>query len=297
MKVPISTLLVLLILAPGSRVVADVMADATALVAAQRLPEAREPLEALIAAEPSNVAARVLLAQVYNGLGRRDQGIELLEPLVEAYPSDPRLLGEYAGQCMLRAGELGAGLRALRLARRGRDFMERAVALDPTEIAYREGLVDFYQQAPRVAGGSLAKARAHADAISRIDPVRGGAWLAAIYVREERFEEALAASDAALAARPDDYLALFALGRTVSESGQRLEDGERALRRCLEKVPTPSEPTRAAVFHRLGLIAERRGDAAAARAAFRSSLAQEPFFRLSIEGLKRVGDGGGGKGP
>jgi predicted Zn-dependent protease len=287
-------------LAWGGSLVADqapddataVLAAAEALIAAQRLPEAREPLEALVKREPANLDAALLLARVYDRMGRRDAGIALLEPRVKAHPDDPRVLGLCGGMCLLRAGELGAGFRALRLARRGRDLMERAVLLAPDDISYREGLVDFYRQAPGLAGGDMDKARDHADAIARIDPVRGAAWKASILIEEKNFPEALAACDAALAARPDDYVALFTLGRTVSECGLRLDDGERALRRCLAMTPKPSAPSHAGVWYRLGLIAERRGDLKAARAAHEESLKLEPSFNRPAEALARLEKGG-----
>jgi predicted Zn-dependent protease len=268
------------------------LAEARTLVATMRLPEAREPLEALLAREPHNLEATLLLAEVYHGIGRRDQGIQLLEPMVKAHPDDPRVLGTYAGQCMLRAEELGLGFRALRLARRGSETMERAVALSPADISYREGLVEFYRQAPGLAGGSLEKARRHADAIARIDPVRGAAWQASLLIQEKKFAEALDACDTALTARPDDYMALFTLGRAVSESGLRLADGEAALRRCLGRAPSASEPGHAAVWYRLGLIAERRGDPEAARAAHREALAREPSFKRAAEALERLEERG-----
>ncbi|MBC8009646.1 MAG: tetratricopeptide repeat protein, partial [Burkholderiales bacterium] len=259
-----------------------------ALIAAQRLPEAREPLEALVAREPANLEALLLLARVYDRMGRRDDGIALLEPVTKTHPDDPRVLGLCGGMSLLRAGELGVGFRALRLARRGRDLMERAVVLAPGDIAYREGLVDFYRQAPGMAGGDLEKARAHADAIARIDPVRGAVWRASILIDEEKYAEALAVCEAALAARPDDYVALFTLGKTVSESGLRLDDGERALRRCLAVVPAPSDPSHAGVWYRLGLISEHRGDLTAARAYHAEALKLEPFFNRPAEALERL---------
>ena len=264
------------------------LSEVRALLAAGRLPETLAPLEKLHAEHPVSVEVALLLARAYNGVGRRDQGIELLEPFVASHPDDPQVLGLYAGQCMLRAGELGTSFRALRLARRGSALMERAVTLAPQDIGYREGLVDFYRQAPAIAGGGLEKARAHADAIARIDPVRGAAWQASILMEEKRYADALAACDAALAARPDDYVALFTLGRTVSESGLRLADGEAALRRCLAMTPKPSEPSHAGVWYRIGLIAEKNGDFAAARSAYRASLEREPTFNRPAEGLKRI---------
>ncbi len=270
--------------APGETSLAEVQA----LFAAGRLPETIAPLEKMHADAPASVEVALLLARAYNGVGRRDQGIELLEPFVASHPDDPQVLGLYAGQCMLRAGELGTSFRALRLARRGSALMERAVALAPGDIGYREGLVDFYRQAPAIAGGGLEKARAHADAIARLDPVRGAAWQASILMEERRYDDALAACDAALAARPDDYVALFTLGRTVSECGLRLADGEAALRRCLAMTPKASEPSHAGVWYRLGLIAEKKGDVAAARQAYQASLEREPTFNRPAEGLKRL---------
>lgn len=271
---------------------ASVLDDARRLVEAQRLPEAREPLEQLLLGEPENLEAALLLARVYDRTGRRDETIELLEPFVARHPNNVRVIGLYAGACMLRAGELGVGFRAIRLARRGRELMERAVVLAPDDIAFREGLVDFYRQAPVLVGGSLAKAREHADAIARIDPVRGAAWQASILLQDKKYPEALAACDAALRARPDDYVALFTLGRAVSESGLRLADGEAALRRCLAVVPLPSEPSHAGVWYRLGRIAELQKNIPAARAAYAESLKLEPQFNRPAEALRRL-DGKG----
>ncbi|MCX6937607.1 MAG: tetratricopeptide repeat protein [Verrucomicrobia bacterium] len=265
-----------------------VLSEARRLVREQRLPEARVPLEQLLAAQPGLPEATLLLARVNDRTGRRDEALALLEPLSDRFPEDPRIIGLYGGICMLRAGELGLSLRAIRLARRGRELLEKAVALAPDEIAYREGLVDFYRQAPGLVGGDVAKARFHADAVARLDPVRGAAWQASILVQEKKFPEALAACDAALRVKPDDYIALFTLGRTVAESGLRLPDGEAALRRCFAVVPRPSEPSHAGVWYWLGLIAEKRRDPAAARAAYAKALEMEPSFNRPAEALRRL---------
>jgi len=269
---------------------ADTLAEARRLIANSRLPEAREPLADLLTREPANLDARILLADVLGRLHRREEALELLKPALKEHPANADLLGAYAGQCLLRAGELGTGFRALLLARRGRETMERAVLLAPANLSLREGLIEFYRQAPSLAGGDLDKARGHAAALTKLDPVRGAVWSASLLIEEKRYAEALAACDAALAARPDDYLALFILGRTVSESGLRLDDGEAALRRCLEHAPKTIEPDQSAVYYRLGMIAEKRGNRAAARAAYERALAAHPTFSGPAEALKRVNE-------
>ncbi|MEY4489516.1 MAG: hypothetical protein RIQ79_2024 [Verrucomicrobiota bacterium] len=277
-----------LLAAASSLPPSDTLASARQLIAASRLPEAREPLAAALAISPDNLELRVLLAEVLGRLHRRDEAIDLLKAALETRPEDASLLGAYGGQLLLRADELGSGLRALLLARRGRAAMEHAVTLAPRSISLREGLIQFYRKAPALAGGDREKARAHAAALAAIDPVRGAVWGASMLIDDERYPEALAACDTALAARPDDYVALFLLGRTVSESGLRLADGETALRRCLTLAPQPSEPSHADVNYRLGLIAEKRGDHPAARAAYNLALAESPTFTPAAEALQRV---------
>lgn len=267
-----------------------ILAEATSLIEAGRLPEARAPLEALVNREPERLEARLLLGRVYDGMRLREEAIRLLEPALKAYPDDGRVLSLYASQCLLRAGELGTSLRALRLARRGSEQMERAVLLAPENIAYREALIYFYRQAPALAGGSLAKAKKHALALAEIDPIRGGVEMSSIFIEEKRYPEALAASDAALAAGPDDYRALFTLGRTVSEAGIRLEDGDAALRRCLLATPTADQPSHAAVWFRLGRIAEQRLDFSAARAAYQTSLVLDPLYHRSADALRGLAE-------
>lgn len=276
----------------GSQPAPDGLAAARQLISASRLPEAREPLEAILRREPGNLEAALLLADVYHALRRREEAIDLLDPFLKKHPDNARLLASLGGECLMRAGELGPGLRALRLSRRGSELLERAVAIAPGDLDGRETLLQFYRQAPSIAGGSIEKALQQAEGIARLDPVRGAIWQSSILMQEKKFSEALAACETALAARPDDYVALFTLGRTVAESGLRLGDGEAALRRCLTRAPGPREPGHALVWFNLGLIAERRGDKPAARAAFEQALRLEPNFAPATLARERLGGAG-----
>ncbi|WP_052361158.1 tetratricopeptide repeat protein [Geminisphaera colitermitum] len=139
-----------------------------------------------------------------------------------------------------------------------------------------------------IAGGSRAKALAHAQAATRLDPLRGGLLEASIHADEKRFTEALALCDAALAAAPDNYLALYTLGRIAADSGLRPADGTAALLRCLTLKPTPAEPPHSAVYFRLGLIAEKQNHRDEARAHFATSLRLAPAYRPALDAARRV---------
>jgi Tfp pilus assembly protein PilF len=61
-------------------------------------------------------------------------------------------------------------LRKPFLAARVRDELELAVRFNPSSIEYREGLIQYYVLAPAILGGSYARAREEANAMSAYDP-------------------------------------------------------------------------------------------------------------------------------
>ena len=91
-----------------------------------------------------------------------------------------------------------------------------------------------------------------------------------------------------LKAHPDYYLALYSIGRTAAQTGQRLERGDETLRRCLELPPGKGEPGHAAVQWRLGNIAEKRGDPAGARAHYEAGLKDDPNFPQLTASLAKL---------
>lgn len=62
---------------------------------------------------------------------------------------------------------------ALSYAGKSLDSFEKAVALEPTNVAYQQGLLSFYTQAPSIAGGDMDKAKEVASAITALDPIEG----------------------------------------------------------------------------------------------------------------------------
>ncbi|BAU50420.1 hypothetical protein SVA_3886 [Sulfurifustis variabilis] len=101
-------------------------ADKAPAALAPSLAELLPGLEAKSAAHPDDVGAQILLAQTYNELGRRADGLKVLERLAKARPND----GEIA---FARADLLGHGENAAEL-RQSFDLYARAATLTPRLI-------------------------------------------------------------------------------------------------------------------------------------------------------------------
>lgn len=261
---------------------------AIALFDAKRVPEARAQFAGILAQEPANILALWYLGRSDLLMQRREEAAAELAKAAELAPKDHRILADYGTASLLRATELGTSFRALGFARRGRNALEQAVKLAPDVIGYREGLVQFYTRAPGLAGGDFDKAYAHIAEITKRDPARGTIIRATTLASEKRYDEALAACEKFLQTAPDNYLALYTIGRIASETGRNLDRGEAALIRCLQLTPKTEEPDHAGAHYRLGLIAElaRRPDDA--RREYRAALALEPSFDPASAALARL---------
>ncbi|HQF39333.1 MAG TPA: tetratricopeptide repeat protein [Opitutaceae bacterium] len=295
---------------------------ARALFTARRDAEAQSALDHLLLADPTNHEAVYLLGRLakrrsdWKTVAERYERCTQLAPTVALYWAD---LGEAYGKLTNKAGVF----HQLGLARKCRAALERAVALAPTELEYRRGLIEFYEQAPFVAGGGRDKALAQAAAIAAHDPyasalatggihARAKNWaeaeqafrsaaslrpestepeaaLGLLFADQGRHAEAFAAFDRVLAREPGNLVALYQLGRVAAISGQRLPDGEAALRRYLEQPTHPAgQPTNAHAQYRLGELLARRGDTAGARAAFEAALRLDPGLKPAAEALRRL---------
>jgi len=96
-------------------------------------------------------------------------------------------------------------LRKPFLAVRVRDELELAVRFNPSSIEYREGLIQYYIMAPAILGGSYARARAEANAMSTFDPYFSLLAHANINAEEGDHESATALFMRAIAMRPTNW--------------------------------------------------------------------------------------------
>ena len=197
------------------------------------------------------------------------------------------------------------------LAGRMKAAAERAVALDGRNVDARDLLVDFYSMAPGMMGGSDEKAGEQAQAIARLDAMRGHlaaarlamkakdsaaveremnaaiaaapdslrpySALAIWYTRAERWAPAFATMDRYIARRPDDPYGPNAVGRIAAFSGQQLARGEQGIRAFLAKPPRDAAaPVLSRAHQRLGQVLAHQGKHAEARAAFQQAVALDP---------------------
>ena len=236
---------------------------------------------------------------------------------------DPRHVDAYVwrGRTYVQEIETTNFLRKGAVAGRARSMFEKAVEIDPSHFEAREARTEYLMQAPGIAGGSIDKARAEANAAKRASPVRGallvgrveekagnttaaeaeyralttsfpdssGAWeaLAALYQSQSRWDDAFRIIDDRLRANPNDYGMLYQLGRAASLSGQRLEAGEEALRRYLAR-DNARKAFDGSVHYRLGAIRERRGDAQGARIEYELAVALDPRNVAAKRALDRL---------
>lgn len=272
---------------PGAPGFAADQPSALELFQAKRYAEAQAAYERLAATEPQN-------ADVHFHLGalalRRNATALAIAELEHAVALDPKNSAYFAelGQAYGDAAQSAGLFSKAGFAQKCRVALEKAVELNPDNLAAREGLVTFYRQAPGFLGGGIDHAYAQAEEIRARDRLAGSLLLAQLYAGEKKYAEAFAALDAVLADRPDAYAALYAYGRTAAESGQRLDVGERHLRRCLALPPPRLAPPHAAAQWRLGVIAEKRRDFPAARAAYEAALALDPSFTPARDSLAHL---------
>ncbi|MFT3831487.1 MAG: tetratricopeptide repeat protein [Opitutaceae bacterium] len=292
--------------------------------AARRDSEAQAAFEKLLAANPADHETVYHLGRLAKRRGdwptaaSRYERCTQLAPQVALYWAD---LGEAYGKLAAKAGLF----QQLGLARKCGAALQKAVALEPENREYREGLIEFCERAPGIAGGGRDKALAQAVEIGRREPFAGAMITGAIHSRAKnteaaerafreaarldpqndeplaalgllyadagRFAEAFAQFDQLLVRNPANFAALYQLGRIAALSGERLSDGESALRRYLQQADhPPGQPTNAHAHLRLGEILAHRGDKGAARAEFQAALQLDAGLKPAAEALRKLGE-------
>ncbi len=265
--------------------VAD-LAGAIRLYDAGQYSAARQAFERLATARPDDAEINFRLGRIAMWFGDGDRGRAYLEKAARAAPDDARIqdaLGDAYGMAARRAALLGK----VWWARRCAGAYHRAVELDPRNPDYHWSLLRYYEEAPGLVGGGRDKARVEAAKIRDLDPAEGRIAFAVLALDEKRYADAFREFDEVLRTHPDDYEALFQVGRCAAVSGEQIERGIAALRRCLTLPPAGRDPpTPANIHYRLGNLLERKGDSAGARAEYAAMRRSDPDFQPEQDTLE-----------
>lgn len=277
----------LLAVATAAAIDASRLETADALFKSSRPAEAQAAYEAIVKQDPQNFTAHTRLGVLALRRDDAEQAISHLEKAVALNPKHAethRTLGDAYGRAAQKKGIFGG----LGLGKKCLASYEKAVELDPKNVDAHASLFEFYRQAPGFAGGSTEKALAAAATVKQLDPARGRVLFAMYHVGEKKFDLALAELDEALNTNPDDYAALYQVGRLAALTGHFVERGITSLRRCLELTPPPNSPGHAPARWRLGQLLEKKNDRAGARAAYEAAVKLDPNFNPAVESLRKL---------
>ena len=249
--------------------------------------EAQKAFETIAAADSQNAEAQNFLAQL--ALRRDDAGQALAHAeKAAALAPDNADIQDTLGDAYGRSAQKAGLFSQLGFAKKSLAAYQRAVALAPANVNFHQSLFDYYRQAPGIAGGGTDKALGEAAIIKQLDPVRGRLAFATLYVADKKFDQALAEFDEVLKTSPDNYAALYQVGRLAAISGQFLDRGLASLRHCLELKPGENDPAHAAAQWRMGNILEKKNDPTGARAAYAAALKLDPKFTQAADASKKL---------
>lgn len=261
------------------------LAAAQALFEAGKFPAAQQQLERMAAADPADADVHYYLGRIALEHEDPETAIREMERAVALAPGNARDhsgLGIAYGKAAQKAGMV----TGFALARRCVAQFERAVELDPQDLDARILLFKYYSRAPAIVGGGAKKAADQAAAIGRLNRRRGLMSFAGLDITDGKFDLAFTELEAVLKSFPEDYDALYLVGRVAAASGQHLERGLICLRLCLTLPASKGAPSHAAAQWCQGNILDEMGAPDLARAAYRAALQLDPHFSPFTEFLK-----------
>lgn len=124
--------------------------------------------------------------------GEKEKAVELAEQAVKLDPKCAKAQCCYGTALFENINNVGM-FSKMGYATDGRDAYLKAVELDPKYVSPHIGLVQFYANAPGIAGGSMKKARQHAEAVVAIGgsaTTAGHSMLAMLAAKDEDWAEA-----------------------------------------------------------------------------------------------------------
>jgi tetratricopeptide (TPR) repeat protein len=254
---------------------------------ARRYTEARTLFVELARERPADLEIEFYLGRLALWFDDEVNALVHLERACRVAPDDARVVNAL-GDAYGLAAQNAPLLAKLGWARKCLAAYTRAVELEPRNLAFRWSLLGYYCVAPRLAGGGAEKALVQANEIAKLDAMSGRIARSTLALADERFNDAFAEFEAVLQGEPDNFLALYHVGRCAALSKRNIDRGIAVLRRCLELRPPEGDgqPTHACVYHRLGNLHESKGDRTTAEALYATARRLHPDFRAHKIALK-----------
>jgi len=253
----------------------------------RQLVEAKAVFEKLAVAEPNNAEINYWLGLTALSTNDSENAVNYFEKAAAGDPSQARYFHELGDAYGLSAQKASL-FSKLGFAKKCLAAYNKAVALDPENVEYRKSRYEFYRAAPSMVGGGMDKAMTEMAEIEKRDPIQGAGLRADLKLKEGKTEEAFAILTALRQKFPDSKVACYQLGRLVAMTGDKLDEGEAALRDYLSYTPKPSDPPLWAAHWRLAMIFEKKGVNAEARTHYEETLKLNPSFERAREALKRL---------
>jgi tetratricopeptide (TPR) repeat protein len=203
--------------------------SALPLVQGGHYNRARAILEPRLQADPNDAEANWLLSQVYEASGRLKEALTLAQRAVDLGPNDARYhyqLADVYGEMAEHAGIF----KQLGLAHHFKSEADTAVSLDPKFAEAWMALIEFYVEAPGIAGGGKDKARDAAQTIASFDPSEGYLAAARIAQSEKNLTAQEEGYKKAIAANPRNYEAYVLLANFYADKQKNYAEGERVAR-------------------------------------------------------------------
>jgi tetratricopeptide (TPR) repeat protein len=316
------TLLLFLTLAGSMAVSALASPSPMDLLSTGRVDDAVRTLNTRVQTNPSDAEAYHLLSRAYFHLRKWDDAINYGEMAIQRNPNKSDYY-MWLGRAYGEKADESSFITAAGLAKKIRSDFEKAVELDPNNVAARSDLSEYYIEAPGFMGGGTDKAEAQARALMPIDAAKAH-WvlgriaekkkdsataereykqsievapdaeywlsLASFYRRQDRLVDMEAAVNQAMTTTMKKSNSLYDAASLLNRAGRNLPAAVGYLRRYLS-LPTINEEAPAFEAHNLlGAILQKQGDKAGAANEYRTSLTLAADYKPSREALKKLNE-------
>jgi len=231
--------------APGLGIVAVVLAGARLAGAADpRLIEAQklynstnfeQSLKVLQAIQPKDGPVFELMGRDYYMQADFRRATEVLEKAVQMDPAN----AEYAlwsGRAWGRRAETSGPFTAPGYASKARQYLEKSVQLNPTNLDAQSDLFEYYLDAPGFLGGGLDKAQTTAERMTQISPAEGQWAEAKLAEKRKQSHTAEAHLRRAVELAPQQVGKIIELARFLMRQG-RYQEAEQSFERADTMAP------------------------------------------------------------